>query len=265
MSNCGCSKCSRHKEFDAEAAYQRLNKKYTELADLMMRYMSEAKLKRPVRAKNAFTMAARLAEVVGGTKTTQFPECCFVDGIENCSGVLIHPKIVLTAAHCLLPKFVGLNCRNRFDTDIEKRFVKRRSTPSNKAFDIQVLILEQDAETEPVKIARTQEINQASDFTVVGFGANGTGSGEKRELLVTINNNPGDIDFDPVTEFVTSGGACHGDSGGPAYIMVNGINKLAGIHSRSTSDNCKAGGIYTRIDVHLNFIRQIAQQNNINF
>jgi endonuclease G len=265
MSNCKCSKCCNRKEFDAEEAYNRLNRKYTELADIVVQYMSEAKLKRPARAEKAFRMAEQLATVIGGSITTDFPECCFVQGSGAgfCSGVLVHPRIVLTAEHCGNVSFVGLNASSIFDSNAERCFAFPGQSPSNG--DIQVVILQDDATTQPIQIARTTEINQASAVTFVGFGESNSGSGEKRKLNIQIKPNPGNVGFDPNTEFVTDGGACQGDSGGPAYVMVNGNRKVAGLHSRHTGNSCNDGGIYTRIDVHVDFIRDVAQSFGINF
>lgn len=264
MRSCGCSNCHRHNEFDAEAAYKRLNKKYTELAETVIQYMSEAKLKRSDRAKNASLMAEHLTAVIGGSPTGNFAECCFVQGSLACSGVLIHPRIALTAKHCGAVQFVGLNAFSISDPQAEPRFVLTSRSAQNS--DLKVLILRDNAVTKPAVIARTQEINQANSLTVVGYGDSELGSGVKRALgNISIFHNSGNVDIDPATEFAAGGGACRGDSGGPAYITVGGIRKLAGLHSRSTGGDCQDGGIYTRVDVHLAFIRQVAQPFGINF
>ena len=264
MSSCRCSNCHQHKECDAEAAYKRLNKKYTELAETVIQYISEAKLKRSVRAKNASSMAEHLTAVIGGAPTGDFAECCFMHGSFPCSGVLIHPRIVLTAKHCGAVQFVGLNAASLTDPNAEPRFVL--TSRSSLTSDLKVLILRDDAVTKPTTIARTQEINHASNITVVGYGDSEFGSGVKRALgNIPIFHNSGNVDIDPASEFAAGGGACRGDSGGPSYITVNGKRKLAGLHSRSTGNNCLDGGIYTRVDVHLAFIRQVAQPFGIAF
>lgn len=259
MSKCQCLGRGRHKEFDAEEAYARLNKKYTKLADIVIRYMSEAKLKRPVRAKKALEMAETLATVVGGDLTHDFAECCYVVGSGGaCTGVLIHPRVVLTARHCGFIQMVGLRATVVNDPNAEKITVfDSRSSPNS---DLQVVILDKAAQTAPGRLARTTEINQANNITVVGFGDSEFGSGQKRALSgIPILSNPGG------SEFITGGGACRGDSGGPAYIIVGGNRKLAGIHSRHMGNSCDDGGVYTRIDTQLGFINQVVAPLGIHF
>lgn len=56
-------------------------------------------------------------------------------------------------------------------------------------------------------------------------------------------------------------GSCHGDSGGPAYITVNGQNYVAGVTSRADSSTdpqgeCIGNTIYTETQPYLNWIAQ---------
>jgi endonuclease G len=76
--------------------------------------------------------------------------------------------------------------------------------------------------------------------------------------------------FESDYEFVAGGegyDSCNGDSGGPAYIIVDGQRKVAGLTSRgikSTFRPCGDGGIYTRPDAHKDFLDQIAYKFSIN-
>jgi endonuclease G len=110
-------------------------------------------------------------------------------------------------------------------------------------------------------------------FSTRGFGI-------KREVEVRIThlrrNQHDDLDdaeaelgFESDLEFTAGGGgfdSCDGDSGGPAYILAGGGRKVAGLTSRpfrQFSNPCGEGGIYTRIDANLDFVRQVAANNDV--
>ena len=271
MSNCQCSNCRQKDEFDARAAFEELSQRQAELADIVMQYMSEASLKRPKRAENARGMAVAVAKIFGGEPTVEFPECCSVAGGDNCSGVLIHPRIVLTAAHCRNPATVRLDSTTRSSGGELINVLRSRRhpdfNPATNFFDIRVLILQRASTVPPVRMATTQEFLNAGQTTLVGFGRSEIGTGVKRVTTVDIESDP-DIDiFDPNREFAAGGNgqfACDGDSGGPAYIRIGNGFKVTGLTSRKITQNCADGGIFTRVDAHFAFIRDVAAGSGIN-
>jgi endonuclease G len=298
-----CVNCSQNTTFDAEQAYKNLSQKYTELADIVTAYMSQAGLERAARTSNAHNLADRLARILGGTPVPKgkYPECCLIgQRFPNrsmqwfCTGVLIHPRIVLSAAHCHQPpgsvaNVVALNCENEDqlgDAEIisARRTVVHPSYASSGLHDISVLILRKDATVKPVQIASTDEISAATRTTLVGFGNDDVlstrGFGIKREVEVDITHirrtaadNLDDAEellgFESDLEFVAGGNgydSCNGDSGGPAYIRVGEERKVAGLTSRGTltaTQPCGEGGIYTRVDKNLDFIQNVAKQSGI--
>lgn len=58
-------------------------------------------------------------------------------------------------------------------------------------------------------------------------------------------------------------GACHGDSGGPAFVEVEGTQYVWGVTSRGTGqggiDDCSEVATYTRVKPHAKFIQMAAQ------
>src|SRR4051794_21854385 len=76
----GCANCAQGEESDVRSALANLSRKYTELAEVMTRYMSEAGLERDQRTANALLFADQLARIVGGVETQPgaYPECALI-------------------------------------------------------------------------------------------------------------------------------------------------------------------------------------------
>lgn len=300
-----CAKCAASAPFDSEVAYRRLAHKHMQLAGLVASYVSQAGMERGARLNNAAIMAEEAMRIVGGKPVAaeEFPECCLVGRTNSngtigwfCSGVLIHPRVVLSAGHCMISNNVAnvvalKAAKENFLNDAEivpvQRIIAHPLYLQTQQFhDISVLILRRPATVPPVALGTTQEINAAQKTILAGFGNDDVkstrGFGVKREVTVDIRailRNPGDdlnaeeqrFGFDARLEFVAGGrgfDSCNGDSGGPAYIQVNGVRRLAGTTSRgieATEDRCGDGGIYSRVDANLDFIKSTAGAAGVQF
>ena len=297
-----CSNCSRTPaETDVKDALLHMNRKYTELADMVGRSLEIASDEdAPGRAGEARAMRELLARIVGGERTRagEFPECCLI-GREStigtttwfCTGVLVHPRVVLTAAHCcvppITPNVVAFDALDFDDLSAAEIVQVRRATvhpsytQSGQLNDIAVLVLRTDAHTSPVPIATTAELNAAPRTTLVGFGRDDIfstrGFGIQRKVTVEIARPPAGkvdefeqrFDYEADLEFLAGGSgfdSCNGDSGGPAYLEVAGGRRVAGLTSRATrgaQTPCGEGSVNTRVDVHLDFIRNTMRANNV--
>jgi secreted trypsin-like serine protease len=219
-----------------------------------------------------------LTRIIGGEPTTEYPECVAVGSPYGycCTGTLIAPQAVLTAGHCV----AGGCCDRIFlgsDVDQDGTEIRVRDAimhpdyvPNSRAQpfdDIAVLILvEQVPMVEPVLICSLAAIAAARSVRLVGFGNTDpgatTGYGIKRTVDVGVaSENPGfGARFE--TEFVAGApnldqDTCNGDSGGPAYVLVDGRWELAGATSRGTraaQRNCGDGGVYTRVPAYLDWL-----------
>jgi endonuclease G len=288
-------------------ALKRLSTKYDELAQIVAATIGDKPLPesaaRAIRSRRHVprTVENAIARIVGGVPVAPgaFPECVLVgrrraNGTISwfCSGVLVHPRIVLTAGHCFDPAqpanivALGVEDQDHLETGelrTVRRMVQHRKYPTTGFHDISVMVLRRAATVAPVRLATAAELSSAQNTTLVGFGNDDIlstrGFGIKREVTVPITNPvPGGGDDDETElgyegdlEFVAGGAgfdSCNGDSGGPAYIDVSGERVVAGLTSRATEtarNPCGEGGIYTRTDVHVRFIRNVAARFNITF
>lgn len=193
----------------------------------------------------------------------------------GCTGTLIAPDVVVTAAHCISNQVSGVIIGSNNWAGDDGEVLDVDDIAVSRDADIAVLKLERESEFKPRAVGHGCVIDDfledGAPVAVVGFGATDSYGRDNTTQLMegytvvtdhdcSATSRGCQADISPGGEIGAGGDgvdACFGDSGGPLYLLTDRGDFLVGVTSRAFNDvnpPCGLGGIWVRPDAFIDWI-----------
>jgi hypothetical protein len=201
------------------------------------------------------SLGGAVSTIIGGEPSTDRRATALVHIGQHgyCSGTVVSPRTILTAAHCLGPEMSVTIGAQTFQVADTLRHPDYRSAPYN---DLALLFFEQDLPGPYVsKVYDSAKATDCEGLLAQGWGQSETPQvdlNETRYRVVKENRKTLYTKGEEVGSHI-----CYGDSGSALYaIMSDGELMIAGVCSTTYSQDCMVGGDHVRLSYYIPWLEE---------